>query len=116
MWKSTEHKLHNIWRSVEFLRNEQNWGKNLLCGKTFAENCMKMKQVGPREARILNAPSRDPLMESKNVTVSESGIVSLFLKHNEDVMWTPKCVIDAAYSTSMSLTTLVNLCIRQLRI
>ena len=31
------------------------WGKNLLFGKIFAENCMKMKEIGP-EGPVSLAP------------------------------------------------------------
>ena len=48
---------------------------------------MDMKQVGLKGAHPQNQnPSMDPPLESTNVTVSESGIVSLFLKYYEDVM------------------------------
>ena len=38
------------------------WGDNLLFDKIFAENCMKMKEIGPREGASL-ASSLDPPMQ-----------------------------------------------------
>ena len=36
--------------------NSCDWGKNLLFGKVFAENCMKMKEIGPGRAEHPFAP------------------------------------------------------------
>ena len=39
--------------------NPQGWGTNLLFGQKFPENCMKMKEFGPRRgARVPGTPLR----------------------------------------------------------
>ena len=42
------------------------WGKNLLFGKIFAENCMKMKENGPGVV-YSKRPTLDPPMNSLNL-------------------------------------------------
>ena len=42
--------------------NSQVWGKNVLFGKVFAENCMKMKEIG-QGAHIPGTPALDPPMQ-----------------------------------------------------
>ena len=46
-------------------------GRNLLFGKIFAENCMKMKKIEPREASL--PPPLDPSMVKHHFT---SGVVN----------------------------------------
>ena len=41
-------------------RNPRVWGKNLLLGKIFAENCIKMKEIRPGGASL--TPQLDPKM------------------------------------------------------
>ena len=39
----------------------QRWGhKNVLFGKSFAENCTKIKEIGPRVGRVCSAPPLPP--------------------------------------------------------
>ena len=55
------------WRIQDFpvgggSANAQVGGANLLFGQIFPENCMKMKEIGPRGGRVSLAPPLDPPM------------------------------------------------------
>ena len=42
------------------------WGKSLLFGKIFAENCMEIKEIGPGEGcTSLGTPPLDPPMQKQ---------------------------------------------------
>ena len=48
---------------------------NLLFGKTFAINCMKMKEIGPRwAARIPITPTPDPPLKCNDQLILENMI------------------------------------------
>ena len=52
--------MHSAVVDPEFPRgggaNPQNGGANLLIGQIFSQNCMKMKEFGPRRGRVSLAP------------------------------------------------------------
>ena len=62
------------------------WGKNLLYGKIFATNYMKMKEIGLRTGtRVPRTPALDPPMKTKVAIYVVLPIPGLFFQKKEDL-------------------------------